>query len=419
MLADHFDEPEDAAVGKVEQFEKEVKEQFINEPGQMRLLIVVDKLLTGFDAPSATYLYIDKKMQDHGLFQAICRVNRLDGDDKDYGYIIDYRDLFNSLETAITDYTSGALDGYDEEDIEGLLSDRIDKAREDLDEALEKIRALCEPVAPPKGTLQYQQYFCATEQGNAEQLKANEPKRVELYKQSPPLTRAYANLANEMAAAGYTRRRGRRDQGRGRPLRRRARRSEARRWRGRRLQAVRSRACGTCSTPTSAPNRPRRLRLRRHRPDPTHRPARRRRDRQAAGRHQEGPRGRRRDDHQQHAQGDHRRAAAEPEVLRQDVRAPRRHARRTPQGRAGLQGSTSPSCSNRPAKLGKGESDTEYPEWADNGARKALVDFFARTTHLAIEVDTAVLHTKPDCMGRQLDEGDDSSSDAIRSDAAR
>ena len=51
----------------------------------MKLLVVVDKLLTGFDAPSCTYLYIDKSMQDHGLFQAICRTNRLDGDDKDYG----------------------------------------------------------------------------------------------------------------------------------------------------------------------------------------------------------------------------------------------------------------------------------------------------------------------------------------------
>jgi type I restriction enzyme R subunit len=204
MLADHFNEPADTAVTKVELFEKQVKDRFVNDPGQMRLLIVVDKLLTGFDAPSATYLYIDKKMQDHGLFQAICRVNRLDGDDKDYGYIIDYRDLFNSLETAITDYTSGALDGYDEKDIKGLLSNRIDKAREDLDEALEKIRALCEPVEPPKNTLQYQQYFCAKEQGNAEQLKANEPKRVELYKAVAAVTRSYANLANDMAEAGYT-----------------------------------------------------------------------------------------------------------------------------------------------------------------------------------------------------------------------
>lgn len=204
MLADYFDEPEDVAVNKVEEFEQVVKKQFVENPGQMRLLIVVDKLLTGFDAPSATYLYIDKKMQDHGLFQAICRVNRLDGDDKDYGYIVDYQDLFNSLESAITDYTSGALDGYEKNEIEGLLGDRIEKARDDLDEALERIRALVEPVLPPKNTLQYQQYFCAKEQGNAEQLKANEPKRVELYKAVAAATRAYANLANEMTDAGYS-----------------------------------------------------------------------------------------------------------------------------------------------------------------------------------------------------------------------
>lgn len=204
MLADYFNEPEDTAVGKIEEFETAVKEQFIKNPGQMRLLIVVDKLLTGFDAPSATYLYIDKKMRDHGLFQAICRVNRLDGDDKDYGYIVDYQDLFNSLEDAIIDYTSGALDGYEKKDIQGLLSDRIDKARENLDEALEHIRALVEPVAPPKGTLQYQQYFCAQEQGNAGQLKANEPRRVELYKAVAAVTRAYANLANDMTTARYS-----------------------------------------------------------------------------------------------------------------------------------------------------------------------------------------------------------------------
>ena len=105
------------AVNKAEMFEKQVKKKFIKEPGQMKLLIVVDKLLTGFDAPPATYLYIDKQMQDHGLFQAICRVNRLDGDDKEYGYIIDYKDLFKSLEGAVHDYTSGALDGYDKEDV--------------------------------------------------------------------------------------------------------------------------------------------------------------------------------------------------------------------------------------------------------------------------------------------------------------
>jgi type I restriction enzyme R subunit len=204
MLADYFDEPEDVAVTKVEEFEKDVKKRFVEQPGQMRLLIVVDKLLTGFDAPSATYLYIDKKMRDHGLFQAICRVNRLDGDDKDYGYIVDYQDLFNSLKGAITDYTSGALDGYEREDIEGLLSDRVERARMDLDEALERIRALCEPVEPPKGTLQYQRYFCAREHGNAEQLKANEPKRVELYKAVSAVVRAFGNVANDLSAAGLS-----------------------------------------------------------------------------------------------------------------------------------------------------------------------------------------------------------------------
>lgn len=204
MLADHFGEPADTAMYKVDRFEQDVKERFVNHPGRMRLLIVVDKLLTGFDAPPATYLYIDKTMRDHGLFQAICRVNRLDGDDKDYGYIVDYRDLFNSLHQAITDYTGGAFDGYDKKDIEGLLAGRLEKAREDLDEALETIRAICEPVGPPRGTVQYQQYFCAAEPGNAEQLKANEPKRVDLYEAVAAVTRRYANLANEMEAAGYT-----------------------------------------------------------------------------------------------------------------------------------------------------------------------------------------------------------------------
>jgi type I restriction enzyme R subunit len=99
----------------------------------MKLLIVVNKLLTGFDAPSSTYLYIDKDMHDHGLFQAICRVNRLDGDDKDYGYIIDYKDLFDSLKNTFKDYTSGAFDAYEKSDVEGLLKDRMIKGKERLD----------------------------------------------------------------------------------------------------------------------------------------------------------------------------------------------------------------------------------------------------------------------------------------------
>jgi type I restriction enzyme R subunit len=204
MLADWFKEPPDKAMHRVDDFEEQVKEKFIKEPGQMKLLIVVDKLLTGFDAPSATYLYIDKQMRDHGLFQAICRVNRLDGEDKEYGYIIDYKDLFRSLEKAVNDYTAEAFDGYDSGDVKGLLANRLDKAKEDLEDALEKVRALCEPVEPPKGTLEYQHYFCARESGNAEQLKSNEPKRLALYKSVASLLRAYAAIANEMTVAGYT-----------------------------------------------------------------------------------------------------------------------------------------------------------------------------------------------------------------------
>ncbi len=187
-----------------EKFEKAVKKKFVEEPGQMKLLIVVDMLLTGFDAPSATYLYIDKQMRDHGLFQAICRVNRLDSEDKEYGYIIDYKDLFKSLETSIHDYTSGAFDAYDKEDVLGLLSDRLEKARERLEEAREAIKALCEPVAAPRDTTAYQHYFCTQDTLDKEQLKENEPKRMALYKLAVSLIRAYANLANEMAEAGYT-----------------------------------------------------------------------------------------------------------------------------------------------------------------------------------------------------------------------
>ena len=204
MLATHFDEPEDSAMRKVNEFEMEVKRRFIEQPGQMKLLIVVDKLLTGFDAPPATFLYIDKHMQDHGLFQAICRVNRLDGEDKEYGYIIDYKDLFRSLEKSISDYTGEAFEGYDQDDVAGLLKDRLKQGRERLEEARESVKALCEPVEPPRDTAAYLRYFCAAESGNPEQLKDNEPRRLTLYKLAASFLRAYANLANEMVAAGYS-----------------------------------------------------------------------------------------------------------------------------------------------------------------------------------------------------------------------
>jgi type I restriction enzyme, R subunit len=188
----------------VEAFEAQAKEKFVYEPGQMKLLIVVDKLLTGFDAPPATYLFIDKKMQDHGLFQAICRVNRLHTEDKEFGYIIDYKDLFHSLEASVQDYTSGAFDAYDKEDVSGLLENRLEKGRERLEDAREQIKALCEPVEPPKRMNDYIHYFCGGVQAEGEVLEENEPKRIALYKYTAALIRAYASIANEMEEVGYS-----------------------------------------------------------------------------------------------------------------------------------------------------------------------------------------------------------------------
>jgi type I restriction enzyme R subunit len=395
MLADHFDEPADIAANKVERFETQVKQKFLDHPGQMKLLIVVDKLLTGFDAPSATYLYIDKKMRDHGLFQAICRVNRLDGDDKDYGYIVDYRDLFNSLNKAITDYTGEALDGYEKADIEGLLTDRIEKAREDLDEALERIRALCEPVEPPRNTLQYQRYFCAKKQGNAEQLKGNEPKRVELYKAVAALTRTYGNIANEMEEAGYSASEATtitkevahyanvRDEvklGAGENVDFKQYEAGMRRLLDTYISADPSEMISNfgdaglidliVNLGASAIN--------------------------------ELPAGIRKD------------PEAVAETITNNIRKliiderplnPKYFDRMSDLLDAILEQRRQDALDyqdylgkllEHAAKVGKGESDTQYPNWADNGARRALVDFFYPEHNLAIEIDNAVMESKPD-----------------------
>ncbi|HLO32747.1 MAG TPA: HsdR family type I site-specific deoxyribonuclease [Anaerolineales bacterium] len=189
-------------MSRAETYEEEAKRLFTKEPANMKLLVVVDKLLTGFDAPPCTYMYIDKSMQDHGLFQAICRVNRLDGDDKDFGYIVDYKDLFKKVENAIAVYTSELDHSSGGADPEVLLQDRLKKGKERLDNTIEAIDLLCEPVEPPKGELEHIHYFC----GNTEipsDLQDHEPQRVALYKSTVSLIRAYANIADEMEPAGY------------------------------------------------------------------------------------------------------------------------------------------------------------------------------------------------------------------------
>ena len=188
---------------KTETYEDQAKKLFKEQPANMKLLIVVDKLLTGFDAPSCTYLYIDKSMQDHGLFQAICRTNRLDGEDKDFGYIVDYKDLFKKVEKAILVYTS-ELD-HDDAGVDPavMMQDRLSKGHERLDEALEALAYICEPVQDPQGELEHIHYFC----GNTEipdDLKAREPQRAALYQATVRLVRAYANISDELSKAGYS-----------------------------------------------------------------------------------------------------------------------------------------------------------------------------------------------------------------------
>jgi type I restriction enzyme R subunit len=138
------------------------------------------------------------------LFQAICRVNRLDSEDKEFGYIVDYRDLFNAVGEAVSVYTSELdTDNFEAKDIDILLQDRLVAGKERLDNALEDIAILCESVAPPKDALAYQHYFCGNTE-KPEDLKATEVQRTALYKKTVALIRAYANIVSEMEEAGYT-----------------------------------------------------------------------------------------------------------------------------------------------------------------------------------------------------------------------
>ena len=193
----------------VSAFEAYAKKEFIDHPKNMRLLIVVDKLLTGFDAPSACVLYIDKHMENHNLFQAICRVNRVDGDDKEYGYIVDYQNLFECISGAIGDYTSdgAALSGYDKEDIEGYIKEKNKACRKDLEEAREQVEALLALVHPQtrEGFFRYFVYDDnAPEEEMDKQLDDNAEKRSKLYKYVRRYLNCYANFANSLEDMGYS-----------------------------------------------------------------------------------------------------------------------------------------------------------------------------------------------------------------------
>jgi type I restriction enzyme R subunit len=187
------------------QYEDEAKRRFIEEPANMKLLIVVSKLLTGFDAPSCTYIYLDNRLRDHNLFQAICRTNRLDGDDKDYGHIVDFKELFSQVQEAIAVYSSDELDTDpgDGGDNNVHLKNWLVEGRKKLDEAQETLRYLCEPVPLPREVEQYLHYFCG-HAANPNALNETEALRVSFYKAVAVFVRAFAAIAQDLSEAGYS-----------------------------------------------------------------------------------------------------------------------------------------------------------------------------------------------------------------------
>ena len=187
------------------QYEDEAKRRFIEEPAQMKLLIVVSKLLTGFDAPSCTYIYLDNELRDHNLFQAICRTNRLDGDDKDYGHIVDFKELFGEVQEAIAVYSSDELetDAGSGDDNNVHLKDRLSEGRKTLDEAREALSYLCGSVQPPREVEQYLHYFCG-DAANPDALNEAETLRISFYKAVAVYVRAFAAMAQDLTEAGYS-----------------------------------------------------------------------------------------------------------------------------------------------------------------------------------------------------------------------
>jgi type I restriction enzyme R subunit len=187
-----------------EKYETEMKRRFIDEPANLKLLIVVSKLLTGFDAPSCSYIYLDNELRDHNLFQAICRTNRLDGDDKDYGHIVDFKQLFGDVQQAIAVYSSDELD-IDQGnggDNNVHLKNWLEEGKKQLDTARQALHYLCEPVPLPREVEQYLHYFCG-DAANANALNETEALRVSFYKAVAILARAYADLAQNLIEAGY------------------------------------------------------------------------------------------------------------------------------------------------------------------------------------------------------------------------
>ena len=206
---------EEAGVKNADEYEKWAKELFVKRPAQMKLLIVVNKLLTGFDAPCATILYIDNEIKDHTLFQAVCRVNRLGEDIKDdkgdiivkthkeFGRIVDFKNLFNSIENVVTKFNDGSgFEGLDDVDIDGLLDSAVNKCKEKLlavTEAYEGLKTIWESKS--LNDLEALSEYYIKEYDGEEPAQA---RRNIMYSITGSMVTAYNNMSDYFSKTDFT-----------------------------------------------------------------------------------------------------------------------------------------------------------------------------------------------------------------------
>ena len=202
-------------IKNADDYEKWAKGIFVKRPAQMKLLIVVNKLLTGFDAPCATILYIDNEIKDHTLFQAVCRVNRLGEDIKDdegnvivkthkeFGRIVDFKNLFNCIKSSVTKFNDGeGFSGLDDVDIEGLLDSAVNKCKEKLIAATQAYEGL-KGIWETKGLTELEpltEYY-------VKELDGEEPaqcRRNIMYSITGGMVTAYNNMSDYFSQTDFT-----------------------------------------------------------------------------------------------------------------------------------------------------------------------------------------------------------------------
>lgn len=202
-------------INNADDYEKWAKNLFIKRPAQMKLLIVVNKLLTGFDAPCATILYIDNEIKDHTLFQAVCRVNRLGEDIKDeegnvivkthkeFGRIISFKNLFDSIEDAVVKFNDGeGFSGLDDVDVEGLLDSAVNKCKEKLLAATEAYEGL-KGIWESKGLTELEPLtdYYVTELEGEDPAQA---RRNVMYSITGQMVTAYNNMSDYFSQTDFT-----------------------------------------------------------------------------------------------------------------------------------------------------------------------------------------------------------------------